>query len=825
MFQYWHAGFNKFVFRLFFLCRSRPSESLNSGPEGADKHTCEQVCTDILSVPMNIVQQSQLFQQLSSVVAAAASYDLPSLNVSIAGVNNTFTCPSSCSSSAASSTFPNALSSTFSSLPSVPYSTSLTSTLLGVPIPGVKECSELRSSVSCSNSTCHSRSSSSDSSSSGRSESSHLYTSSPTDSAATNYHSKRGSPLTNKFFSITSSSSSGCGSMSTLTSMNGAPTGSSSLTGQNSPRRSLSPISRHQIEMHLRQLQLEQQQIMQQLQLSSHRQHLLSECGTIFAYLINVLFNCFLNQTDLIVTLFALAHADLFQPLINEFVKTIPNGTNFSQEELLDAILSNMTNGQCQNKITNGLAGLSTSIANSLANAMAAATNSHNSTAMSMQSTTTNTHPTSGFNPNFFQNAPLEQLASELNNALTNFENINPELYPGSLYHHNMCKWPGCDMYCDDFQNFVKHLNTEHGLDERNTAQARIQMQVVQQLEHQLMKEKEIMTAMLQHLYTKQRAAAMAAAAAAVAAHSGNSASPVSGQQTNSLRMAAVAAAAASSQVANGLNGNNGSNGNNSLQTMLKLLQEHEHELSAAISSGAVTPLLAVANGFNGSESNTVPTGAANSSPSLLGTNAEVNAERSSLPSPTHPSMHLLSGKSSLSTSSNPALNLYDSRSSPLLASTNSTSGIIRRRHSDKQQQHQHSTIANTTLSINNHTNNTPTSTQSSPILNLSGSTNSLTKLSYPNSPPSATSLKFNADPFSFNVDEPHGKSSNSSSSTSTPNTDKPLKASKACDLTSKTGDLGSFPMQSESTRRRIADRNNIDISEGKFQDPKKNRN
>lgn len=472
----------------------------------------------------------------------------------------------------------------------------------------------------------------------------------------------------------------------------------------------------------------------------------------------------------------------------------------------MDAILSNLANGQCQNKIASGLAGISTSITNSLVNAMASVTNSHNSGAVQPVA---NSHPVppvnnpttvAGFGGNFFQNGPLEQLASELNSALANFENINPELYPGSLFHHNLCKWPGCDTYCDDFQKFIKHLNTEHDLDDRNTAQARVQMQLVQQMEHQLMKQKEITMAMLQHLYTKQRAAAMAAAAAAVAVHqhSGNGGSPVTGTPTaNSIRMAAVAAAAAST---NGLNGNNGTNGN-SLQTMLKLLQEHEHEISAAMSGGAVTPgLLAATNGFESGP----PTSVGNT---ILGSDAvNPTVDRSSLPSSTHSSMsHLLSGKP-LTTPS--AINIpgYDSRSSPIIiASSNSTANISRRRHSEKPQ---HPHLTNTS--------------QSSPILNLSGSVNSsLSKLSsYPNSPLSATSLKFNPDSFAAVLDESLKNPAAGGNDTS--NCEKASHKSlnitnKACDLSSKTSDMASFPIQSESTRRRIADRNNIDISEGKL--------
>lgn len=71
------------------------------------------------------------------------------------------------------------------------------------------------------------------------------------------------------------------------------------------------------------------------------------------------------------------------------------------------------------------------------------------------------------------------------------------------LYRHKLCKWPGCDKYCEDTQTFTKHLNVEHTLDDRNTAQARVQMQVVSQLEIQLSREKELLHAMMQHLHLK----------------------------------------------------------------------------------------------------------------------------------------------------------------------------------------------------------------------------------------------------------------------------------------------------------------------------------
>ncbi|XP_075039551.1 forkhead box protein P1 isoform X6 [Mixophyes fleayi] len=71
------------------------------------------------------------------------------------------------------------------------------------------------------------------------------------------------------------------------------------------------------------------------------------------------------------------------------------------------------------------------------------------------------------------------------------------------LYGHGVCKWPGCEAVCEDFPLFLKHLNSEHALDDRSTAQCRVQMQVVQQLELQLSKDKERLQAMMTHLHVK----------------------------------------------------------------------------------------------------------------------------------------------------------------------------------------------------------------------------------------------------------------------------------------------------------------------------------
>ncbi|XP_030076627.1 forkhead box protein P4 [Microcaecilia unicolor] len=71
------------------------------------------------------------------------------------------------------------------------------------------------------------------------------------------------------------------------------------------------------------------------------------------------------------------------------------------------------------------------------------------------------------------------------------------------LFGHGECKWPGCEALCEDMVQFIKHLNTDHALDDRSTAQCRVQMQVVQQLEIQLAKESERLQAMMTHLHMR----------------------------------------------------------------------------------------------------------------------------------------------------------------------------------------------------------------------------------------------------------------------------------------------------------------------------------
>lgn len=113
---------------------------------------------------------------------------------------------------------------------------------------------------------------------------------------------------------------------------------------------------------------------------------------------------------------------------------------------------------------------------------------------------------------------PIEQQSNHLNSdKLTNLLNSivmggrrddsssNPDdekcLEHHSLYGNGgVCSWPGCEKFFDDVHIFTKHLNSVHRVNDKSTADLRVQKNVVSQLEVQLRKEKDILQAMLYHL-------------------------------------------------------------------------------------------------------------------------------------------------------------------------------------------------------------------------------------------------------------------------------------------------------------------------------------
>ena len=47
------------------------------------------------------------------------------------------------------------------------------------------------------------------------------------------------------------------------------------------------------------------------------------------------------------------------------------------------------------------------------------------------------------------------------------------------LFSRGVCTWAGCEASCDSYVAFIAHLNREHILDERSTAQTRVQVRIL----------------------------------------------------------------------------------------------------------------------------------------------------------------------------------------------------------------------------------------------------------------------------------------------------------------------------------------------------------
>nr|4I1L_A Chain A, Forkhead box protein P3 [Mus musculus] len=73
--------------------------------------------------------------------------------------------------------------------------------------------------------------------------------------------------------------------------------------------------------------------------------------------------------------------------------------------------------------------------------------------------------------------------------------------YP--LLANGVCKWPGCEKVFEEPEEFLKHCQADHLLDEKGKAQCLLQREVVQSLEQQLELEKEKLGAMQAHLAGK----------------------------------------------------------------------------------------------------------------------------------------------------------------------------------------------------------------------------------------------------------------------------------------------------------------------------------
>ncbi|XP_060930673.1 forkhead box protein P1 [Limanda limanda] len=70
-----------------------------------------------------------------------------------------------------------------------------------------------------------------------------------------------------------------------------------------------------------------------------------------------------------------------------------------------------------------------------------------------------------------------------------------------ALFVSGLCRWPGCEALSNDFPSFLKHLHSEHSHGDRSIAQCRVQEDIVQCMESQLILEKQKLFAMQLHLH------------------------------------------------------------------------------------------------------------------------------------------------------------------------------------------------------------------------------------------------------------------------------------------------------------------------------------
>jgi hypothetical protein len=65
---------------------------------------------------------------------------------------------------------------------------------------------------------------------------------------------------------------------------------------------------------------------------------------------------------------------------------------------------------------------------------------------------------------------PASQQQHQKHDSMKSRESQHP------LFTRGVCTWAGCETTCDTYPAFISHLNREHVLDERSTAQTRVQV-------------------------------------------------------------------------------------------------------------------------------------------------------------------------------------------------------------------------------------------------------------------------------------------------------------------------------------------------------------
>nr|XP_046253372.1 forkhead box protein P1 [Scatophagus argus]XP_046253373.1 forkhead box protein P1 [Scatophagus argus] len=98
---------------------------------------------------------------------------------------------------------------------------------------------------------------------------------------------------------------------------------------------------------------------------------------------------------------------------------------------------------------------------------------------------------------------PLRRDSPKQNSIVARLHDSIPE-GASALFVSGLCRWPGCDVVSKDFPSFLKHLHAEHTYGDRSIAQWKVQQDIVQCMESQLVLEKQKLIAMQLHLHLSE---------------------------------------------------------------------------------------------------------------------------------------------------------------------------------------------------------------------------------------------------------------------------------------------------------------------------------
>uniref|UniRef100_A0A0K0FH81 Forkhead box protein P3 (inferred by orthology to a human protein) n=1 Tax=Strongyloides venezuelensis TaxID=75913 RepID=A0A0K0FH81_STRVS len=114
-----------------------------------------------------------------------------------------------------------------------------------------------------------------------------------------------------------------------------------------------------------------------------------------------------------------------------------------------------------------------------------------------------NTSPNSSLVPNNNLSNVVSSSTIPNTNLLTLELALNNNQSVHTLYQHNFCVWPGCNHPCESLAAFLTHLASTHRTDESNNTHIKNQIELIENLEHKITKEKQILHAMMNVIQLK----------------------------------------------------------------------------------------------------------------------------------------------------------------------------------------------------------------------------------------------------------------------------------------------------------------------------------